>query len=166
MAVAGFITVEEYLSTTYRPDCDYVDGELQERNAGEKDHSRIQREILICLSARYPALRHRLFPEQRVQVTQTRFRVPDVCLIAEDAPDEPVFCTPPILCIEILSKDDRMSAILERAKNYFEMGVPVCWIIDPGARTGWVATAGHLEEATDGVLRAGGIELPLSEIMA
>src|SRR5579875_879313 len=26
------ISVEEYLSTSYRPDCDYVDGEIEERN--------------------------------------------------------------------------------------------------------------------------------------
>jgi hypothetical protein len=36
------IPVSEYLVTTYRPDCDYVDGEVQERNLGEYDHARIQ----------------------------------------------------------------------------------------------------------------------------
>ncbi|HLI64222.1 MAG TPA: hypothetical protein VKV05_12550 [Terriglobales bacterium] len=31
------VTIEEYLRSCYRPDCDYVDGELQERNLGELD---------------------------------------------------------------------------------------------------------------------------------
>ena len=31
--------MEEYLATSYRPDCDYVDGEIEERNLGEKEHS-------------------------------------------------------------------------------------------------------------------------------
>ena len=106
-----------------------------------------------------------MFPEQRVQVSARRFRVPDVGLVAEGPPDEAVFRTPPLLCIEILSRDDRMSGILERVKNYFEMGVPTCWIIDPTARVGWVASPGRLEDAVDGVLRAGDIEMPLGEIL-
>jgi hypothetical protein len=34
MATAGVIPVSEYLRTTYRPDRDYIDGELKERNVG------------------------------------------------------------------------------------------------------------------------------------
>ena len=33
------ISLDEYLSTVYDPDCEYVDGELIERNMGESDHS-------------------------------------------------------------------------------------------------------------------------------
>ena len=36
------IPLSEYLATTYRPDCDYVDGEIQERNFGELDHGSVQ----------------------------------------------------------------------------------------------------------------------------
>lgn len=36
------IPVSEYLATTYRPDCDYVDGELVERNLGEREHAALQ----------------------------------------------------------------------------------------------------------------------------
>lgn len=39
------IPVEEYLSTAYRPDCDYVDGEVLERNVGETPHSPDYRSI-------------------------------------------------------------------------------------------------------------------------
>jgi hypothetical protein len=42
MAVAQQISVQEYLKTVYRPDCDYVDGVVEERNLGERDHSWIQ----------------------------------------------------------------------------------------------------------------------------
>ena len=35
MSSATVVSVAEYLSTSYRPDLDYVDGELQERNFGE-----------------------------------------------------------------------------------------------------------------------------------
>ena len=36
------ISLEEYLQTSYHPDCDYVDGEVQERNWGEFDHATVQ----------------------------------------------------------------------------------------------------------------------------
>ena len=37
--LSKLISVEEYLNTTYRPDVEYVDGEIQERNLGEFDHA-------------------------------------------------------------------------------------------------------------------------------
>jgi Uma2 family endonuclease len=165
MAVGTMVSVEEYLHTNYRPDCDYVDGEVQERNLGEFDHGSMQREILVYLTSRYPHLRRRLIPEQRVQVKASRFRIPDVCILAENAPREQVVTTPPVLCIEILSPEDRMSRYLERVNDYFEMGVPSCWIIDPGTRRGFVATPGLLAEAIDGILRSGDLEMPLAEVL-
>ena len=33
------ISLGDYLRTSYHPDCDYVDGEVQERNLGEFDHA-------------------------------------------------------------------------------------------------------------------------------
>ncbi len=165
MATAVFVPISEYLNTTYRPDCDYVDGEVRERNFGEFEHSSTQAEIGVWLHGKFPKGRRRVLPEQRVQVKATRYRIPDVCVLAEDAPREAIIRTPPMLCVEILSKDDRMSDILVRVKDYFEMGVPVCWIIDPLVKTGWVATPGHLAEAVDGILRAGALEMPLAEVL-
>ena len=49
MTVATQISVEEYLKTSYRPDCDYVDGEVRERNFGEYDHSRPQMRLIMFL---------------------------------------------------------------------------------------------------------------------
>jgi Uma2 family endonuclease len=165
MAVETTVSVEEYLHTSYRPDCDYVDGEVQERNVGEKDHGRTQGRIYRYLCNLHPELDERLIPEQRVQVKPTRFRVPDLCLLAEDAPDEQVVSYPPILCIEILSPEDRLSRYLERLNDYFQMGVPVCWVIDPTTRQAWVATPGQLTEASDGILRFEEFELPLDQVL-
>ena len=36
------VGVEEYLSTVYRPDCDYLDGVVVERNLGQFDHADLQ----------------------------------------------------------------------------------------------------------------------------
>src|ERR1700733_11643645 len=104
MAASTQISVDEYLRTTYRPDCDYVDGQVLERNLGERDHSRPQMLLSAYLFAREKEWRVIVMPEQRVQVKPTRFRIPDVCVIHEDAPDEQIVTTAPLICIEILSK--------------------------------------------------------------
>jgi Uma2 family endonuclease len=38
----ALISLEEYLRTSYHPDADYVDGEIEERNLGEYEHARLQ----------------------------------------------------------------------------------------------------------------------------
>jgi hypothetical protein len=50
MKTETFVSVQEYLKTSYEPDCDYVDGEVQERNVGERDHSILQREVIFSVS--------------------------------------------------------------------------------------------------------------------
>src|SRR6266571_3568948 len=100
MADGALMSVEEYLHTSFHPDCDYVDGEVQERNWGDFDHSSTQGETLYYLATRYPGLRRRLFLSLRVRINATRFRVPDLCILAEDAPEEQIVTFPPILCIE------------------------------------------------------------------
>ena len=42
MATAVVVSLAECLETSYRPDCEYVDGELRERNVGKWEHARVQ----------------------------------------------------------------------------------------------------------------------------
>jgi hypothetical protein len=42
MSAGTLVPLEEYLAHTYEPDCEYVDGEIVERNAGEYFHSLFQ----------------------------------------------------------------------------------------------------------------------------
>src|SRR5689334_20398838 len=130
MASRTLISVEEYLRTSYRPDCDYVDGEVQERNLGERDHSSLQMKVLMYLGTRQKELGIEVFPEQRVQVKPARFRIPDVCVVLGHT-NEQIFTTPPFLCVEILSPEDRMSRVEERVDDYLAMGVRFVWVLDP-----------------------------------
>lgn len=43
--------MEEYLSTSYRPDREYVDGVGLERNLGERDHSALQSFLTVFLGS-------------------------------------------------------------------------------------------------------------------
>jgi Uma2 family endonuclease len=152
MASATLISVNEYLSTSYRPDCDYVDGELMERNVGEWDHSRLQGLLYGFLLGLESGLGILAVPEQRVQVKPTRYRVPDLCVVSTSAPREQILTHPPLLYIEILSKDDTMTAMYERIGDYLEFGVQCVWVVDPRTRRGWIFTSEGMREAAGGVL--------------
>ena len=137
-------SVKEYLSTSYRPDCEYVDGVIVERNVGERDHSALQGATLAWFYNRRKELGVAAFPEQRVQVTATRLRVPDVC-VTLGTPTQQIFTKPPFVCIEILSPEDRLSAMQERVTDYLGMGVPYVWMLDPKTRLAyrWSAAGMH-----------------------
>jgi Uma2 family endonuclease len=74
---------------------------------------------------------HSCLGAQRVHVKATRFRVPDVCVVLGQEPDEQVFTEPPFLCVEILSKDDTMTGMQERIDDYLKFGVRYVWVLDP-----------------------------------
>lgn len=166
MGSAILIPVEEYLRTSYSPDREYIDGEIVERNLGEKAHGTVQSNLVLFLGNRRKALAIREFPEQRVQVTPTRFRVPDICVVKTPVPQEQIFTSPPHLCIEILSRDDTMQDMQERIDDYLNFGVRYIWIINPRNRKGYVVTPAGTVEAKSGVLetRDPDIAVPLSEL--
>src|SRR5260221_6293043 len=82
--------VEEYLRTTYDPDCDYVDGEVLERNLGERDDRKITRQYSSHTVNWYATFCFIKIPEQRVQVSPTRFLVPDICVYLGEEPQEQI----------------------------------------------------------------------------
>jgi Uma2 family endonuclease len=160
------ISVEEYLATAYRPDCDYVDGRVMERNLGRRDHSRLQTKLAGFLLNREPNWGIQVYVEQRVQVGPTRFRVPDVCVVLGRT-DEQVLTKPPFICIEILSEEDRMSRMKERLDDYLAMGVPHVWLLDPATRQAYTVTAAAgLREVKEDVLKTTNpdFEIPLREL--
>lgn len=81
MGAASLISVAEYLTTSYDPDREYVDGRIVERNLGEKTHCIIQRYLILFFGIRSSELGVKVYPEQRVQVSPARFRIPDVTVV-------------------------------------------------------------------------------------
>jgi len=165
MASRTLVSVEEYLRTSYRPDCDYVDGEIVERNLGELDHSDLQGEIIAYFRTRLRSRGVFAYPEQRVQVSATRFRIPDVCVLTSK-PSEQIVRTPCLIAIEILSEEDRIGQMQERIDDYLNFGVRYVWLIDPRTRRAWIHTKAGSHESKEGILRTEdlAIELPLPEI--
>jgi len=166
MPTGTLISVEEYLATSYRPDCDYVDGRLVERNVGERDHSSLHAALSSFLFSRRKQWGIQVFVEQRIQVRPQRYRVPDICVIV-GVTDEQILTKPPFLCIEILSPEDRLSRVKERIDDYLAMGVPHVWLLDPRTRQAYAAdTMQGFREIKDRVLRIDNpaIEVPIDQL--
>jgi Uma2 family endonuclease len=166
MPAAVAIPLSEYLGTSYRPDCDYLEGELRERNVGERDHSRLQTCLAAYLHGRKKQLGITVLTEQRVQVRANRFRIPDITVIAGGLPPGPIVTEPPFLCIEILSPSDRITEMQERIDDYFAFGVRYVWLINPSTLHAWMYTPDGIREARDGVLTTENpdIRVTLSEL--
>jgi hypothetical protein len=61
----------------------------------------------------------------RLQISPSRIRIPDLMLIAADAPREEIVRTAPLVCVELLSRGDTMRDMMQRLEDYFATGVPV-----------------------------------------
>jgi len=164
MPIATRVSLEEYLQTEYEPDCDYVDGVLEDRNVGKKRHSRTQQRIILVLSPLVASHGLEPLPEQRIQVSTNKVRIPDVCLCAADD-DEEIIRRPPPLCIEILSPEDRLSRLLKIVADYIAFGVPVIWIVDPYNREAFVVTHDHPTLQQVDELRWNDVVVQLNEIL-
>ncbi len=168
MATAARVSVSEYLNTSYRPDQEMLEGQLVERNVGEYDHSNLQGALVAWLRQRQREWNIRVLPEQRLQVSATRFRVPDVCVVSREQALEPVFTRPPLLCIEVLSKDDTLRSMQDRVDDYLAFGVQNIWVLDPVKRRAYVCMHGDFREPESEILEIAlsPIRIPLKDLFS
>lgn len=161
-------TVREYLRTSWSPDREFVDGRIEERNLGEKERSIIQRYLTFLFMLKRAEWRAEVFPELRTQTQSRRFRVPDVLVMRAGDAFERYVTRPPLIAIEILSPEDTLRGIQEKAGEYRTLGVERIWIIDPAPRIAYRATESGLEEVRSGDLVVPGtpIRVVLNELFA
>jgi Uma2 family endonuclease len=150
MATAIQIPLSEYLETIYRPDREYVDGELRERNVGKWDHARVQALLAAWFVNHEAQWGIMAGTEQRMLIPKSAIRsdvrIPDVVVVlAGDHP--PTLTEPPLLVIEVLSPEDSYSETQERARDYQQMGVEMVWIVDPKTLTGRMCHGNQWTEA-------------------
>ncbi len=122
-----------------------MDGDVEERNPGEREHAQLQAATTAWLFGRGKQWKVDVLVEQRVRVSATRVRIPDVCLVSLDMPFEKIITTPPLAVIEILSPEDRVSRYNERLQDYRRMGVKHIWVVDPAERKGFDGSSGGME---------------------
>jgi Uma2 family endonuclease len=148
MSARAGVSVEEYLHTSF-PDLDreYRDGEIVERCLPDYLHGKIQGVLASAffpLRARFP-----IFPcvETRMKIRTGLYLIPDVAVFYPDEP-EMVPDGPPLIAIEILSLDDRLTAAREKLEEYRAWGVQHVWLVDPHSRRMYTCDAGLTEVAT------------------
>lgn len=161
-------SVREYLRTSWSPDREYVDGQIEERNSGEKEHSLIQRYLTFLFMLKRAEWGVEVFPELRTQTQPRRFRVPDVLVTRSGDKFDRYLTRPPLIAIEILSPEDTLATMRAKAAEYLQFGVKNIWIIDPEARIVYRYEAGTFEEIHSGELTVPGtpIRVVLNELFA
>lgn len=154
MATSTRVSIEEYLNTSYRPDVEYIDGELRPKNSTmEVDpmvqwvHSQLQALIAAWFVQHDDEWGVQVGVEARTRITVSSVRLPDVVVVlAGQYPQTLV--EPPLIVIEILSPDDAYSEVQRRARDYAGLYVQNIWIIDPETRTARVCKGGNWTETT------------------
>jgi Uma2 family endonuclease len=161
MSSTTHVPVEEYLRLTGKPYLEYLDGVLTPKSMPTKLHSLIQY-LLVSLLRKQGV---EAFQELTVRLSETRFLIPDV--VAADRIEDPYPTKPVLLCCEILSPDDRLSAVLAKCENYHAWGVPFCWVIDPAKPAAWEYHAGSEPSPVEpnGTLRAGQLAVAWKDLL-
>src|SRR5258708_32794409 len=94
--------VDEYLRTSFDgPDCEYLDGEIIERNMGELPHGDVQGNLYYLLRQMRKRLGLRVVPEIRIQISPTRYRVADLAAWRDDDIGTGIPTLAPFLVVEI-----------------------------------------------------------------
>lgn len=165
-AVPQLISMDEYLRSSYEPDLEFVDGVLEEKNMGEREHSFLQMAIGSWFFTHRTEWKIDVYSEYRTRTSKTRVRLPDICLVRQDAPVERVGVTAPLLCIEILSPEDRPGRVMRRLDDFVAMGVEHLWILDPSDRSAATYTRAGMKpvEGTRLEIAGTGIWLDVGEM--
>ena len=161
-------TVREYLRTSWSPDRELVDGRIEERNLGEKDHSIIQRYLTFLFMLKRAEWAVEVFPELRTQTKAANFRVPDVLVVRAGEKFERYVTQPPMIAIEILSPEDSLGDMEKKATEYRLFGVENIWVIDTDQKIAYRYASARLEEVRTGELSVPEtpIRVVLSEVFA
>ncbi len=148
MATKTQITAEQYLHTTFEHDAEFVHGEIVERSMPTYIHARIQALLSFFFETQKRQVAMFVCTELRLKLQPDVFRIPDVSVFIGTPPHQAVPDSPPAIVIEILSKDDRHSDLMEKLEEYRVWGVPNIWVIDPATKRFFIYTERGLENAS------------------
>ena len=160
-AFPPLVSLEEYLGSSYEPDLEFVDGVLEEKKMGAWNHSFLQAMITHWFLSHRAEWKIDVLTEYRTRTSNMRVRLPDVCVVRQGEPVEAVRVTVPLLCIEILSPEDRPGRVMTRLDDFVAMGVEHLWILDPSDRSAATYTRFGMKPAEGNRLSVPGTEIYL-----
>jgi Uma2 family endonuclease len=128
------MTVEEYLHTSFEnPDKEYRHGELVDRVPADVIHARCHGVLAAFF---WLGREKRLFPclSVRLRVEADLYLIPDVSVFYPVEPTDPFPSIPPLIAAEILSPEDRFTAVLQKLEEYRTWDVKHVWLVDPHSK--------------------------------
>lgn len=132
MTTKALMSVDEYLRTSFDgSDCEYLDGEIVERNWNDLPHARIHNQLACLLQQFRPRLGVRVVLSIRLRISAAHYRVADIAVWRDDNVGAGIPTVAPFLVVEILSPEDRMVRMLPKIQEYLGAGVEWIWIVDP-----------------------------------
>jgi Uma2 family endonuclease len=136
MTAKVLMDVEEYLRTSFDgADCEYLDGEVVERNMGELAHSTVQGRLIFLLMQMAASLGIQVKPEIRIPIHSRRYRVADIGVWKPGDIGTRIPTVAPFLAVEILSTEDRITRMQPKIQEYLSIGVEWIWLVDPDEKT-------------------------------
>ena len=166
MTGSTLVSVEEYLSTSYKPNCEYVDGVLYPKPMPTWMHGLLQSHLAMLINqgfAQFAAA-----SEVTVQIRTGKYLVPDLIVQRRDSIQAPYPSVPVHLCVEVLSPDDRMSEAFAKCEEYHAWGAQTTWVLDPEEQRAWEYRTGKrpVEIPQIGWLTAEGISIPIADVFS
>ena len=164
-ATTALVPVEEYLRTSYKPACEYIEGVLRQKPMPSLKHSKLQRQVARLIDAQAPSFQ--ALPELTLRIRRSKFLVPDLVVARPERLQDPYPTGPVHLCVEIMSPEDRFAQVVGKCDEYLAWGVPTVWILDPENRRAWQYEGWPPQEVSPGgFLEAGEIHVEVDEIFA
>ena len=163
------MSADEYLRTVFEgADCEYLDGEIVERNAGELPHASVLGNLIYLLVGLGPKLGIQVISVIRIQINPRRYRVADIAVWRAGDIGKGIPTVPPFLAIEILSPEDRMVRMLPKIQEYLSIGTEWIWVIDPEERQAIIYSQASPAGVLSDILRTEdpAIEIPVAEALA
>jgi Uma2 family endonuclease len=168
MTAKILMNVEEYLKTSFEgADCEFLDGEIVERNMGEMPHSSVQANLIYLLMQMASKLNLRILPEIRIQISPTRYRVADIGVWLAGNIGTRIPTVAPFLAIEILSPEDRILRMQPKIQEYLGIGVEWIWLVDPSEKQALCYSQQTPAGMLSNVLRTENpsIEIPVEDLL-
>jgi len=166
MTGSTLVSVEEYLSTSYKPNCEYVDGVLYPKPMGTWKHGFLQSHLAMLINSGFAQFA--AASEITIQIRTGKYLVPDLIVQRRDSIQDPYPSVPVHLCVEILSPGDRMSEVCAQCEEYHAWGVESTWMLDPEEQRAWEYRKGHrpVEIPMNGSLAADGISVSMADVFS
>ena len=129
---------------------------------GEPLHPGVQGNLYYLLRMLRSRIGIIVFPEIRIQISPTRFRVADIAVWRSGHIVDRVPTVPPFLAIEILAPEDRITRMQPKIAEYLAIGVEWIWLIDPIEKSAICYSQRNPASGLSEVLRTGNpaIDIP------